>query len=371
MPAASAVPVILREARFSDHAGVAVLMQRYGMDVMSRDDWQNLWSTNPAYLRRNGNWPIGWALEDRNGKIVGFAGNIPVTCCFRGRELTAAVTTAWVVDSDYRNHSLLLASKYFAQKNVDLLLNTTAVHAAGQIFRAFHARPIPLADLETALFWVLDYRGFAASLLARKGVPLAGIARYPVAAGLNMVGWAKGKRLKRVSDSAVRSVNQFDDRFDEFWRELKQQSDVVLSARDRETLQWHFRRSATAKGLWIYTHETRGRLTSYAVFQRQDKSEVGLTRVRLVDFQSLDQSLPGLDVIVAAALERAKAQGVQMLEVIGFAGGLRERLEQMAPFRRKLPSQLFYYKAVAKDLRAPLADSAAWQPGSYDGDSSL
>src|ERR1700722_6815765 len=183
-PVTSAATVFAREARFADYDAIAALMRQYGMDVYAREDWEQLWRGNPVYERRAGDWPIGWVLETGIGRVVGFSGNIPAACWFGGEELTAAVTSAWVVDSEYRSHSMLLASKYFAQKNVNLLLNTTAIHIAGQIFRAFHAKPIPVEGLETALFWVLDCRGFASSLLARKRVPLAKVISYPLGAGL-------------------------------------------------------------------------------------------------------------------------------------------------------------------------------------------
>jgi hypothetical protein len=376
-PVVSAAAIGVRDARFSDYEAIASLMHQYGMETSSREDWEQLWLGNPVYQRRAEDWPIGWVLENSDERVVGFSGNIPAECSFSEKRLTAAVTSAWVVGSEYRSHSMLLASKYFAQKKVDLLLNTTAIHVAGQIFRAFHAKPIPAEGLETALFWVLDYRGFALSSLARKGVPLAAIAKYPAAAALAVASRLKSGGTNRERPStrepypAVKSVENFDGRFDSFWLELKERSSVLLSVRDRETLSWHFRRSLKAKGLWIFINEIEGRLTSYAIFQRQDKSDVGLTRMRLVDFQSLDPDPSVLNAMIAAALSRAKETGVQMLEVVGFSGEVRARLENLAPFRRTLPSQLFYYKAMNKELKAQLANPQAWQPSSYDGDSSL
>jgi len=371
VPPVAGAAVLAREAQFSDYDSIAALMQRYGMETYAREDWEGLWRGNPVYERRSGDWPIGWVLESSDSRVVGFSGNIPVACSFGGKDLTAAVTSAWVVDADCRSHSMLLASKYFAQKNVDLLLNTTAIHVAGQIFRAFHAKPIPVEGLETALFWVLDYRGFALSSLVRKGVPLAGVASYPAGAGLSVLAAIKSRASSGRDLPCVNAVADFDERFDGLWQKLKERTDVLFSERDCETLQWHFQRSLRSNGLWIYTYETEGRLTSYAIFQRQDKADVGLTRMRLVDFQSVDANPLILDAMIAAGLRRAKAEGVQMLEVLGFSGAVRSRLEKLAPFRRKLPSQLYFYKALSKELKTRLAAPQAWQPSSYDGDSSL
>jgi hypothetical protein len=202
-------------------------------------------------------------------------------------------------------------------------------------------------------------------------VPLGGVVSYPAGAALSVIAAIKGGALGGRDLPRVNALANFDERFDGLWQQLKERTDVLLSVRDRETLQWHFQRSQRSDGLWIYTHETEGRLTSYAVFQRQDKADVGLTRMRLVDFQSVDANPLVLDAMIAAALRRAKAEGVQMLEVLGFSGSVRSRLEMLAPFRRKLPSQLYFYKALSKELKTPLANPQAWQPCSYDGDSSL
>lgn len=363
--------VFVREARFPDYDSIAALMQRYGMEVYAREDWEGLWRGNPAYEQRRGNWPIGWVLESSDHRVVGFSGNIPIACMLAGKELTAAATAAWVVDSEYRSHSMLLAAKYFSQKNVDLLVNTTAIHTAGQIFRAFHAKPMPGDGLDTALFWVLDYVGFAKSWLLRKNVPLAGIASYPAGGSLAAMARLKGNSASNASLPLVETVADFDERFDVVWRELRERRRVLLSVRDSATLRWHFARSLRANGLWICAHEKNGKLRAYGIFQRQDKADVGLTRARLVDFQSLDDDPQLLEAMIAAGLRRAKKEGVQMLEVVGFSGELRMQLEGLAPFRRKLPSQLFYYKALAKEVKAQLADPQAWMPTSYDGDSSL
>jgi hypothetical protein len=363
--------VAVRVAVFSDYAAIADLMKQYGMETKTRDEWEHLWKGNPVYQNRVGSWPIGWVLENPAGEVVGFSGNIPVACELGGGVLTAAVTHAWVVASEYRSQSMLLASKYFAQKNIDLLLNTTAIYEAGQIFRAFHAKPIPVEALDLALFWVVDYRKFAHSTLLRKQVPLATILSYPLGAVAVVVDWAKSKRYRKESLPGVEIAERFDERFDVFWQQLRQKAKTIISVRDRRTLEWHFRGSLESGSLWIYTHERDGNLTGYALFQRQDKPELGLARVRLVDFQSLDANPLILDAMIAAALQRCKATGTQMMEVVGFTGQIRNRLERIAPFRRKLSSWLFYYKAASKELKIPLQDPQIWQPCGYDGDSSL
>src|ERR1700722_16291666 len=115
----------VREARFTDHAGVVALESKFHFVPKSYEQWTHLWLNNPAYGGNANRFPIGWVLEREDGVICGYLGNIPLNCELEGRRLLAATTRSWVVDSDYRSHSLLLLATYFKQPNVDLFLNTT------------------------------------------------------------------------------------------------------------------------------------------------------------------------------------------------------------------------------------------------------
>ena len=59
-------------------------------------------------------------------------------------------------------------------------------------------------------------------------------------------------------------------------------------------------------------------LTAYAIFVRQDNPAHSLTRIRLVDFQSLGDDEELLHPLVCCALERCRQEGIHMLEAIGF-----------------------------------------------------
>ena len=362
--------VSVREAQFSDYPAILELMQAYGMETKTREEWEHLWKSNPVYKQRRG-WPIGWALLDPEGKLVGSCGNIPVAYELNGASLIAAVTHGWVVAPEYRNRFLLLASKYFAQKGADFLLNTTAIHEVGLIFRAFHAKPLPVKGLDSALFWITDHRGFARSVLTRKGIPLGSALSLPLALASAIRAWSRPRGYRSNRSRNISVAKKFDSRFDVFWQHLRDQSNILQAVRDRATLEWHYRHSLLAGKLWIFVHEDGQDIRSYALFQREDKPEVGLTRVRLVDFQSLEPAPQILDSMIAAALERCRACGVQMLESLAFAGEARRELEQSAPFRRTLSSWLFYYKPIDKGLKCALENPEIWQPSGYDGDSSL
>jgi hypothetical protein len=65
-------------------------------------------------------------------------------------------------------------------------------------------------------------------------------------------------------------------------------------------------------------------LWSHAVFLHQDSPEIGLTRVRLADFQCLDQEkAPALlTAMLQVAVDRCRRESIHMLELIGLSAQL-------------------------------------------------
>jgi hypothetical protein len=75
---------VLRPASFDDYDEIAALEEANGLSSKPREQWLHLWQNNPAYQQRPG-WPIGWVLEDENGRIVGSLQNVPCLYRFDGR----------------------------------------------------------------------------------------------------------------------------------------------------------------------------------------------------------------------------------------------------------------------------------------------
>ena len=68
---------------------------------------------------KNKNWTIiGWVLENNN-KIVGHLGNIPTEYIYNQKKYIGSVISCWVVEPEYRLHSIRLIKEYHAQSGVD------------------------------------------------------------------------------------------------------------------------------------------------------------------------------------------------------------------------------------------------------------
>jgi hypothetical protein len=373
-PLATGSATRIRPASFEDYPGIARLLEKYKLDAKPADEWAQLWEGNPAFDADR--WAIGWIMEHARDGIVGYAGNVPLVYEFRGARLTAAATHAWVVEAAYRRSTFALVHRYFGQKDVDLLINASANYQAGRIFEAMHGHQVPSPHADTALFWISDGPGFASSFMRQKGLPASVILRH-VLSGLT---WGRGlvaTRGRHRWDAAawpeerVVSLSRFDERFDDFWDRLRAPGDLILCVRDSRTLTWHFRPALAKDLVWIYAVPDGSRISAYAVFLRQDNAAVGLRRVRLVDFRALAGHEQCLGWVMSAALARCREESVHMLECVGFGGQTRSLLEAHAPYRRRLPACMFFYKAGDRQLNQDLTSAAHWDVCPYDGDGSL
>jgi len=364
----------LREARFEDHSQIAALASRFDLHMESFPAWTHLWTNNPACRAPQNNFPIGWVLDSGEGSIAGYLGNIPMAYELKEQRFVAATTRAWVVDTPYRSYSPLLLATYFQQRNIDLFLSTTVNPLSEPAYCSFQSSRIPVGAWDRTLFWITNHRGFVASYLRKNNRTVAGPLSYPFSAGLFVRDAIMRSGLPKTSDFSVQPCAAFDDRFQPFWESLKiKKSNILIADRSQEALDWHFKFALQQNRAWIYTVEGRSGLLAYSVFLRHDFQQVGLTRMRLADFQCIDaeNSVDILTAMLATAIDRCRKESIHMFELVGATPPLEKRLAAYSPHRRSLGSWLFYYKAKHPMLAQDLTNPGVWEPSLFDGDSSL
>ena len=236
----------------------------------------------------------------------------------------------------------------------------------------FGCSRVPVGVWDESAFWVTDHPAFVKSFLKRQGNPLASALSYPLSAALLL----RGRFINTAVSSSgveVRGCANFDERFDDFWVELKRRHPhLLLAVRTREVLAWHFKYALADNRLWIPTVVEGGSLIAYAVFDRRYRRDIDLHLVKLVDFQALDGSTELLPPIISWALGKCRAEGIHMLESEGRWLEPGELLDVIAPYRRKLPRAWRHaYRANNALLADQLRDRRAWAPSLFDGDASL
>jgi len=372
-PTRALKPPRLREARFEDHSQIASLASKFDLHTESYPAWTHLWANNPACRASQVRVPIGWVL-DVDGSIAGYLGNIALSYHLEGKTYLAATTRAWVVDTPYRSYSPLLLATYFQQRNIDLFLSTTVNSQSEAAYSSFQSTRMPVGAWDRTLFWITNYRGFISSYLRKSASSLTQPLSYPLSAGLYLRDQIKESYLPLDNGIPVVPALCFDDRFQSFWEQLRAQKPKILIAdRSQEALDWHFKFALQQNRAWIYTVEDKSGLIAYAVFLRHDFPQVGLTRMRLADFQCIvpENSQNILSAMLATATHRCRKQSIHMFELVGVTPSLERVLQSASPHSRPLGSWLSYYKVNNSALAGVLKNAEVWEPSLFDGDSSL
>ncbi|HWY54540.1 MAG TPA: hypothetical protein VNZ03_08760 [Terriglobales bacterium] len=365
--------VRFRQVRFDDYRQISELQARYGMETETSEAWIHLWADNPA-CQSLPNWPIGWLLENEDNRVVGYIGNLPRCYQLGSRNVIVTSTRGLVVDERYRSYSVPLLSLFFNQKQVDLFLDTTVGPGALKAHEIFRARRVPAGIWDQAFFWITNYKGFSASLLARKEMREAkGLLHYPLSAGLFLRDTLEGRTLRiRRNGLEPSFCTKLDERFEDFWQTLRKSSpDRLLANRSQPMLDWHFKHALADGRAWVMTLSEGSKLSAYAVFLRQDNPLFSLKRVRLVDFQALNGQTELLRPLLCHAFERCRREGIHMLEAMGFAPEKQRVIDSLLPHKRVLSSWRYFYKTANPELAEILKNPEVWDPSCFDGDASL
>lgn len=358
---------VIREVALSDYAQIVALLSRNGLAARTRDEWEHLWVNNPVYKKLD-RWPMGWVVQNSGG-IVGYLGTIPVSWHFKGREILGTSLYAFSLDIAHRGQGLLLLNRLLECPGAEYFVGSTANANSSKVLDRLAIERAPVGDWENSAFWITDYPGFANSLVSRK--------RWPASfAGLASLALRANDTLRKVPSPEPKHFLQrnedFQGGFQKFWQELRHAyPDRFLATRSPEILEWHFKNSLRQGRTWVVSHSVQSRILAYAAFQRQDNREVGLKKMRLVDWQCLPGSEGVLESALAWAVKECRSQGVHMLEAFGFRPDKQRMIDDLAPHRRKLSSWTYFHKVSSPELLHELQDLGAWDPSAFDGDASL
>jgi hypothetical protein len=373
-------PTTLREAVFDDGVEVYGLLKRLGLGVPSdpvevHRTWARFWRDNPALSADRPAPPIGWVLESER-RVVGFFGSIPLRYQIGDRPLIVGCASQWGVEKPFRKSTDQLATAYFAQPNVDLLMVTTAIRATGRIFERHGATLMPQRDYDRVLYWVLGARGFLAAALRKKEVrpelaAVGGLALSPLLAGVVALQRRHPGRASVGIEPDTVSLSGVGDEFDELWQTKLAERPRLLAARSASDLRWHFA-PAEEKGKLILVRCRRGgRLAGYLALQREEIPSLGLVRAKIADLLVAGDDPVIIDALLHAAVEISRERGCHVLELIGMTRAIRAQAERYRPFSRAFPCSPFHYKATSPELGGQLAREDDWYPSLYDGDNCI
>lgn len=379
-------PVRVRPSTLDDYEAITAGI-RGEMGMVSPAEYRRRWSTNPFQPSSRAG-QTGWLMETvDDGAVVGWFGNIFSGYELGGRPILAASMHAVAVKEAFRNRSMPLVTSYFRQTEPELLLVTTANEKAGQVWQAMKMLKVPVPDYDVVRYWIASPSRFAAAALRRKKVPAAGLAGAALGVGLGVSDGLSRRRLRALPPGVPSPVcsRDFDERFDEFWSRLRSRrrnANRLLAVRSRGALAWHFYDARVNNALAIVTIEqpgSGGRLAGYAILNRRDAVELGLSRYQIADLQvcagpdelAADDDPALVQALLVGCMRATREDGVHVLEAIGFDAFKRGVIDATGPRRRRSPAWPYLYKAQSATLATQLGSPDAWDPCPFDGDAAF
>lgn len=360
----------VRVATFDDYEAIMALQKRNGLATKSREEWEHIWLCNPIRQEKANGSPIGYVAETEAAELVGALANITLEYQFEGQAILVATTQGLTVDPRYRGQAIFLIRRALRAVNAQFVIVSSARPTVSRILDRTMTR-VPAGDWDNSRFWITNYVGFLNSVLNSRALPR--ILSYAAAPSL----WVRDKILGTHSWADLNSdeavlLTGFDERFDRFWEQLKKEYPRRLMAtRSRDVLQWHFKYALAENRMWLFVVEKPSGILAYGIVCRQDNPQFGLRRMRLVDFQTLNERVDLVVPILARAFRKCQEEGIHMLEAFGFRPDKQRVIDALSPHQRRLPGWSFFYKCWDKNMAAKMQDPEVWDPTHFDGDASL
>tara|TARA_Y100001934_G_scaffold279262_1_gene382566 strand:- start:293 stop:1429 length:1137 start_codon:yes stop_codon:yes gene_type:complete len=353
------------------HPGHSSCMKKTDSIQVEYDRFVYIWKGNPAWNQFKG-VPIGWVMENDTKEVVGNLSNIFSTYELNGKRFKAAVASSWVVDQEYRGESLALMSKFLYQKNVDLVINSTANLEAEKVLRAFKMKPVPTPNYDVVLFWITNYPGFLKSVLKKIFNFTIPLIHYPAGIILRIIDIIRKKYRIENDQKNIEIIHPLDPRMQQFWQHLELKSKRLLATRNSKTINWHYKHSfANNMSRILALKNDDGSLMGYIILKRRDVKDITLSRYQIVDLQVLRENINDIQPLLIAAINLCRREKIHVLEVVGFSGIKRSIFTSLRPYSRQFECWPFLYKAVNKELRKTLLNDDLWDCCLYDGDASL
>lgn len=368
----------IRNVEKADVPEIAALCKRRGLNPLTREMWKVLWENNPALQMMSPSFARG-SVALKEGRIVGYAGRIPLRYSLLGRTVRVGTGTNWVFEEGNLPLSLRLLQAASRQPGYDLFLNSTSIEPADRILRRyFDYEGLPHYATSAISFWIANSRGFVNAALKFKGIAprLAGavaIAAGPPVGAVSTM-WAMRGAVRPSSLGRIDRLTpaQIGGEFDELWGRISKGSQRLLAFRDSETLRWYGDFPKNRDRMTFITLASGGRLRGYIALRRDPETAFGLRRQTIVDISFADGDEQVVPVLLADCIEAVRDSGDHVLEARRLPPELTPTLRRAGAFRRRISAESFVnYRPLDQCLAKALKNTAVWWLSELDGDSLL
>jgi hypothetical protein len=319
------------------------------------------WIDNPAMDETT---PIGWILEDKQGKYIGFIANIPIPYQIFGRKDTAVASSSWYVKPEARGMtSLKLVQTFLAQKEKKFFIVNQPEGDVPKILIRFglvHV-PLPFNGIEYLHILNVDqmFVLFASRIFKNPRVfPILKLIAFPLkilSPVLNLIRRIRKQPPEKHKSSGADSgytssfITHCDESFTQLWEENKEKTHITLY-RDSETLNWLYFSKAIADQRRVIQCLSRKdrKLAGYLVFDIIHFQKIDVKIFKLIDayIPNLNESI--LSSLMSFAIEQAKKNKLGALRFWPRDQEMDNILRQWFKIRRKY-DYLYYHMLKAPD----------------------
>lgn len=359
----------VRVAKREDQPMVEELQRRLGLRSDTLADWDHIWGKNLQQI--DSGVAIGWVLEV-DGSIVGYLGNVALRYLLNGSPLNAAAARGWVVQHEYRKYSILLLAKYFSQKNIDLLINSSSNAVAYKVFTAAGSLSPKSQNFSNIYFFIVNQSKFVLAILERYELNInlkyflhLAVIIFHTFKKLNSLRLNECKKVSNLRVSIVEPRKISKD-YDQFWNDVVKCNQGFIADRSRKKIEWLY--SKPGNDSRIIEFYINKKMIAYAGFKKFSINGSKEFKLQLIDFVSLKIDTQITDMMVEEGKKLAKALGVCCLEITGCNEKIIGSVVRLGAFKRNHFPTPFSYKILNKKL---LAENEEWFITLYDGDSAL
>lgn len=353
----------MRPMRYEDGPGIAVLSEQLGMGKLDLPQWRAQWEQYP-FASRFAEVVTGWVLEDEQGGIQGFLGNMHQLYEIGGVELRAVSSGSWMIAPAFRGKALGMVIAFYKQSNVELYLNGSANQLTIQVMAGFKIPRIPIPDYAEPCFWAIRPREFALAGLRRKEIQGAALLSWPVGLGLGLRDWMRGSGRGRPT-VAVERVKQFGAEFDGLWERLRTAVPRLRAVRTAAVLEWKYGPMVRRGEAAVLVAGPVSEPVGYAILVRRDASELGMEMWEVADLQAVGDDAGVYRSLILASRETAGELGAAALKLMTGTPAKRRPALELQPYTYQIPFWQLFYKPAA-GVSVDLSTAEAWDFSRFD-----
>lgn len=354
--------MMVRPFRLEDHASVNALMRSVGWPDRSEAGWKWLAACPAA---REIHAPQGWVVEDSDGQVAGFLGNMILPFSYRGRRLRGATGYSIVVKPSAKGAGRRLIEAFLAQDGVFAHYTLNANARSAPIYARHGMRPWPPATSGLKLSWMADPAVCARSRLWRAA---ARLEPRRTAFPERLVTRRLADPLPLILPDTVEILSRLGRRSDyaAYWSDLSAEGGLRVDRCPSE-IAWRLADPDLVRAPLILGYRRHGRLTAVAVALLAKGHPLEPAVLEILDLTALDQEAEGCAVLLRTLIAAARRLGAAKTRLPVVSPWLLERLGPLPGGARREGG---WGHAHARFM-AGAPEPALWSPTAWDGDYSF